>query len=307
MPKKSDFGLEPVDPCYLEFRNIRLEVPISVEGWKGKLVPCLRKSEIVQKTILNGISGVAPPGRLIALMGASGAGKSTLLNILASRFKPTSGFVKANGHKLMMDGIEGQATVDFLKISSFVQQEDIFFGHLTVEEHLYYQSQFKLSNLTAAEKTERIERLIAKLGLEKCRKSFIGNLQDGTGGRGISGGERKRLSIASELLTNPSVIFLDEPTSGLDSFMSTHVCELLRELAHSGRTIICTIHQPSSQVFTFFDDLILLSDGCVVYNGPRTEEHWAIRFPSLLTHLNSISIFSPNGGEIRRPTFSSLY
>lgn len=129
-------------------------------------------------------------------------------------------------------------------------------GRLTVEETLFYAAELRLpSTMTSAEKKERVEEVITKLGLVRCRKTIIGDPMK----RGISGGERKRVAVAIELLTRPRLLFLDEPTSGLDSVTAASLCGLLRDLAHSGQcTVITTIHQPQSKIFNMFDDLILL-------------------------------------------------
>ena len=116
---------------------------------------------------------------------------------------------------------------------------------------------------TVAERNERITSTIKLLNLTKCADTIVGD----SNVKGISGGERKRTAIAMELITNPSMIFLDEPTSGLDSFTAYSVVNLLRGLALSGRTVIATIHQPSSEIFYLFDDLLLLAEGRVIYHG----------------------------------------
>lgn len=115
-----------------------------------------------------------------------------------------------------------------------------------------------------------MEDLISALGLQKVASSAIGGTAQGKA-RGISGGERKRLAFASEVLTNPSVLFADEPTSGLDSFMAESVVDMMKDLAHGGRTIVATIHQPASDVYAKFDRLLLVCDGVIVYYGDREE------------------------------------
>ena len=117
------------------------------------------------------------------------------------------------------------------------------------------------------------------MGLSKCADTIIGKPGAVVG---ISGGEKKRLAFASELLTNPSIMFCDEPTSGLDSFMALSVVEVLKELTASGRTVVCTIHQPSSEVFAIFDQLLLMADGRVAYSG---DLGWSL-FASYSTNLN---------------------
>lgn len=139
----------------------------------------------------------------------------------------------------------------------------MIFHAFTVKEALTFAARLKL-NLPIDEQERRIEELIQRLGLQKCQNTIVGNSLQKT----ISGGERKRTAIGVELITDPSVIMLDEPTSGLDSFMAKSVCKLLRDLAHQeGKTIISTIHQPSSEAFMYFDRLLLMCDGHTVYQG----------------------------------------
>lgn len=137
-------------------------------------------------------------------------------------------------------------------------------GTLTVRETITYSALLRLpSNITKYELNETIENTITELGLEDCADHLIGNWHL----RGISGGEKKRLSIALEIITQPRLLFLDEPTSGLDSASAFFVIQALRNVARSGRTIISSIHQPSSEVFALFDDLLLLSSGETIYFG----------------------------------------
>eukprot|EP00921_Rhytidocystis_pertsovi_P007677 GHVQ01012717.1.p1 GENE.GHVQ01012717.1~~GHVQ01012717.1.p1 ORF type:complete len:511 (+),score=48.38 GHVQ01012717.1:423-1955(+) len=213
---------------------------------------------------LDGIEAEVSPGDCVALMGGSGAGKSTFLNILSRRITSHQGAVSYN------DGnIPDQDGGFFQSVSAFVQQEDIFFGKLTVEEHLKYQAQLRLDRRTSKRGRRYIvEETMGRMGLTKTRSSRIGNIMEGSVG-GISGGEKKRLAVASELLTRPSVIFADEPTTGLDSFMAMSVVDVLKELADHGRTVVCTIHQPSSAVFERFSKLLLLCEGRLIYYGSR--------------------------------------
>eukprot|EP00914_Ancora_sagittata_P008343 GHVO01016308.1.p1 GENE.GHVO01016308.1~~GHVO01016308.1.p1 ORF type:complete len:611 (+),score=84.67 GHVO01016308.1:142-1974(+) len=197
---------------------------------------------------------------MIALMGASGAGKSTLLNVLSGRNSNRTGELLYNNTPLTQEEAKRR--------TAYIQQEDLFFGKLTVKEHLDVQARLRLpKHLNAEKRNAIVTNVMGSLGLAKCEGSRIGNTMMGEG-RGISGGEKKRLNIASELLTSPTVLFADEPTTGLDSFVATSVCESLRALADTGRTIICTIHQPSARIFNLFDELILMADGRILYFGP---------------------------------------
>lgn len=255
-----NFG--PSIPIGIEFTDLTVDVkiPLKKNSFSEKLKLWQSKSE--SKRLIHGISGRVSPGQLLAVMGASGAGKSTMLNALANRRRPSSGFITWNGQPLNRE---------YSRRSAFVQQDDIFLPHVTVEEHLEFQAKMRLPpQVSTIQRKRIIDRLIVRLGLEKCRSNKIGNLKMG-GGRGISGGERKRLSIASELITDPSVLFLDEPTTGLDAFMAASVVKLLKHLSRSERTVVATIHQPSSDVFALFDWLLLLSEGKIAYYGPTKD------------------------------------
>lgn len=217
------------------------------------------------KPILRNVNGIVYPGQLVAIVGASGSGKTTLLNFL-NKFNQTklkfAGDVRVNGELISAKNMP--------LISAFVQQQDLFIGTLTVYEHLRFQAYLRMgSQYSDAERERRVEEVMAELGLNKCRSTIIG-----VPGRvkGISGGEMKRLSFASEVLTDPPIMFCDEPTSGLDSFMAQTVVQSLKFLANEKRkTVICVIHQPSSEVFELFDDVIILSEGRVAYQGKVAE------------------------------------
>ncbi|KAF3639158.1 ABC transporter G family member 13 [Capsicum annuum] len=213
------------------------------------------------KRLLNGLSGYAEPGRIMAIIGPSGSGKSTLLDTLAGRLSANlvmTGSILLNGKKRRLDHGFG----------AYVTQEDVLMGTLTVRETIQYSAQLRLpSNMTRQEVKEIVDNVISEMGLEDCSETLIGNWHL----RGISGGEKKRLSIALEIITQPQLLFLDEPTSGLDSASAYFVVQVLKNIAcgggGSGRTIICSIHQPSSEVFALFDDLLLLSSGETIYFG----------------------------------------
>ncbi|KAF3442679.1 hypothetical protein FNV43_RR16596 [Rhamnella rubrinervis] len=158
-------------------------------------------------------------------------------------------------------------------VQSYVTQEDVFLGTLTVRETLAYSAHLRLpTKMTKVEKNEVVENTIAKMGLQDCAQTRIGNWHF----RGISTGEKRRLSICIEIITQPHVLFLDEPTSSLDSASAFFVIWALRNIAHDGKIVICSIHQPSSDVFNFFDDLVLLSGGETVYFGKQngSEDHF---------------------------------
>ncbi|CAI0374920.1 unnamed protein product [Linum tenue] len=146
---------------------------------------------------------------------------------------------------------------------SYVTQEDVFLGTLTVKETLYFGARLRLPELSNAELDEVIEETMDKMGLEECGDTTVGNWHL----RGISGGERRRLSIAVEILAQPEVLCLDEATTGLDSAASFFVVQALRNVARSGKIVVCSIHQPTNDVFRLFDDLLLISAGEAVYFG----------------------------------------
>ncbi|XP_062172082.1 ABC transporter G family member 15-like [Alnus glutinosa] len=209
------------------------------------------------RRLIDGLSGYAEPGRIMAIMGPSGSGKSTLLDALAGRLSGNivmSGNVLLNGKKRRLD----------YGVLAYMTQEDKLLGTLTVRETLTYSAHLRLpTTMTKQEINGIVEGTIIEMGLQDCADRLIGNWHL----RGISGGEKKRLSIALEILTRPYLLFLDEPTSGLDSASAFFVVQTLRNIAHDGRTVISSIHQPSSEVFALFDDLCLLSGGQIVYFG----------------------------------------
>ncbi|XP_061359630.1 ABC transporter G family member 15-like [Gastrolobium bilobum] len=209
------------------------------------------------KRLLNGLSGYAEPNRIMAIMGPSGSGKSTLLDALAGRLSGNvimSGNVFLNGKKGRLDR----------GVVAYVTQEDTLLGTLTVRETISYSANLRLpATMTKKEVNDIVEGTIMEMGLQDCADRLIGNWHL----RGISGGEKKRLSIALEILTRPCLLFLDEPTSGLDSASAYFVTQTLRNIAHDGKTVISSIHQPSSEVFALFDDLFLLSGGQTIYFG----------------------------------------
>ncbi|XP_028782874.1 ABC transporter G family member 25-like [Neltuma alba] len=214
-----------------------------------------------ERTILNGITGMASPGQILAVLGPSGSGKSTLLNAISGRLKGDglAGTVLANGAKL---------SKTILRRTGFVSQDDLLYPHLTVRETLVFCSLLRLpTSLSKKEKMEVVDSVISELGLGKCENTIVGN----SFVRGVSGGERKRVSIAREVLMNPSLLILDEPTSGLDSTAAQRVVKTLRSLAQKGKTVVTSVHQPSSQAYQEFDAVLLLSDGKCLYFGKGSD------------------------------------
>ncbi|XP_071454970.1 ATP-binding cassette sub-family G member 1-like [Hetaerina americana] len=225
---------QPVD---IEFIDLSYSVP---QGAKG------------HKLILRNISGIFRSGQLTAIIGPSGSGKSTLLNVLAGyKCGGATGCVNTNGYPRNLS--------KFRKLSRYIMQEDKLQCHISVWEALRTAADLKLgSQLSNLEKDRTLDEIIMCLRLQKCRDTRTQNL---------SGGERKRLSIALELVDNPPVIFLDEPTTGLDDLSSAQCISLLQQLARGGRTIICSLHTPSARLFSTFDHVYVVAEGQCAYTG----------------------------------------
>ncbi|KAK7368816.1 hypothetical protein VNO80_10846 [Phaseolus coccineus] len=229
-----------------------------------------------RRSILEGLTGYAKPGQVLAIMGPSGCGKSTLLDTLAGRLGSKmrqTGKILINGHKQILT----------YGTSAYVTQDDTLLTTLTVGEAVHYSAQLQLPDtMSKQEKKERADFTIREMGLQDAINTRIG----GWGCKGISGGQKRRVSICIEILTRPKLLFLDEPTSGLDSAASYYVIKRIASLAqndHIKRTVIASIHQPSSEVFQLFNNLCLLSSGKTVYFGPSsaaTEFFASYGFPS---------------------------
>ncbi|XP_074623460.1 protein white-like isoform X3 [Acropora palmata] len=248
----------------ISWQNINVFVEIPEPSFFKRLCFCTNEGDAsTKKQVLFNASGKVAAGSLLAVMGASGAGKSTLMNVLAHRNisrMEVSGIVEVNDRPIGRD---------INAISAYVQQDDLFIGSLTVREHLTFQAFLRMDkHVPDAQRMSRVEEVIQQLGLLSCADTFIGipgRL------RGISGGEKKRLSFASEVIKDPLLLFADEPTSGLDSFMAESLITTLQQLAGQGRTIICTIHQPSSEVYAMFDSILLLAEGRTAYFGTTAD------------------------------------
>lgn len=213
------------------------------------------------KQILSGIQGVAHPGEILAIMGASGAGKTSFLDILARKNKrgTVQGDFYVNGEKV--------SDTEYKNVVGFVDQEDTMLPTLTVHETIMTSALLRLPrDMGRAAKEQRVYEVEKQLGISAIKDSLIGS-EEGNG-RGISGGEKRRVGIACELVTSPSILFLDEPTSGLDAFNAFNVIECLVTLARTyKRTVIFTIHQPRSNIVALFDRLLLLAKGETVFSG----------------------------------------
>ncbi|KAJ9163275.1 hypothetical protein P3X46_022959 [Hevea brasiliensis] len=238
-------------------------VPVTIR-WNNITCSFSDKSSKQVRFLLKNVSGEAKPGRLLAIMGPSGSGKTTLLNVLARQLMASprlhlSGLLEVNGIPI------SNIAYKF----AYVRQEDLLFSQLTVRETLSLAAELQLPEISSVEeRDEFVNNLLFKLGLVSCADSIVGDAKV----RGISGGEKKRLSLACELIASPSVIFADEPTTGLDAFQAERVMETLRQLAQDGHTVICSIHQPRGSVYSKFDDIVLLTEGALVYAGPAHDE-----------------------------------
>jgi len=201
-------------------------------------------------------------GNLCSIMGGSGAGKSTLLNLL-------NGSDKAEKGKILINGTEvDTADASFKSIIGFVSQDDLLIGELSVFDNLYYSAKLSLGNISDEEVREKVNHTLKSLGLEKIKHLKVGNPIHKT----ISGGQRKRLNIALELISEPEILFLDEPTSGLSSIDSERILELLKGMCLAGKLVFVVIHQPSSNIFKMFDFLILLDlGGYPIFQGNPLE------------------------------------
>ncbi|KAK4777517.1 hypothetical protein SAY87_017704 [Trapa incisa] len=246
---KRRFRTEPTLPIHLKFTDVTYKV----------VIKSMRTSQ--EKDILYGITGSVSPGEVLAMMGPSGSGKTTLLNLLGGRIVQST----VGGSITYND----QSYSKFLKSRiGFVTQDDVLFPHLTVKETLTYAARLRLpKSLTREQKEKRATDVILELGLERCQDTMIG----GSFIRGVSGGERRRVSIGNEIIINPSLLFLDEPTSGLDSTNALRIVQILHDIAEAGKTVVTTIHQPSSRLFHKFDKLILLGKGSLLYFGKASE------------------------------------
>jgi ABC-type multidrug transport system ATPase subunit len=224
---------------------------------------------------LHPLSFVEKSGHLVGIMGASGAGKSTLLNILNGSNAPETGKVEINNQNIHND----KKSVDGL--IGFVSQDDLLIEELTVYQNLYINAELCFSNYSKAELDSTVNRMLQSLGLYEIKDIQVGSPLN----KKISGGQRKRLNIALELIREPAVLFLDEPTSGLSSRDSENIMDLLKELSLKGKLVFVVIHQPSSDIFKMFDKLLILdTGGYLIYDGDPIDS--ILYFKSKIQHAN---------------------
>ncbi|KAJ5384071.1 Aminoacyl-tRNA synthetase class 1a anticodon-binding [Penicillium concentricum] len=230
-------------------------------SWQGLTVTVKDRETKRSRDLLNDISGDVQHGELVALMGPSGCGKTTLLNVLARR-------TASAGAKVLGETYVNDAEVDsrtFQRVTSYVEQEDVLIGSLTVRETLKFAADLSLpSSVSKRQRMDRIRTLLEAFGIQNQANTLVGTPIR----KGISGGQKRRVSVASQLITNPRILFLDEPTSGLDSTASFEVMSYAKQLAQANNLlIIASIHQPSTTTFQLFDKLLLLSAGKTCYFG----------------------------------------
>lgn len=226
----------------------------------------LRLKFVKDLPILRSINTTFEPGLLNIVMGPSGSGKTSLLNLMARRLEDSI-FTKyqISGNMYLNGSVPSEAVIR--SICAYVcQDDDALLPYLTVRENLYFAACLRLpTHLTKVEKKQRAESILVKMGLRDCADNLVGNELV----KGISGGEKRRVSIAIQILTDPRVLLLDEPTSGLDAFTASSIMDVLRGLAQEGRTVILTIHQSRSDLFQHFGHVLLLArGGSPVYAGP---------------------------------------
>lgn len=228
------------------------QIPISFEV-KNVLHSFKGGNDAIQK-----ISLTTNGGKMIGIMGGSGTGKTSLLNILNGKIKPTFGSVEINGYDVHSDRHALQGVI------GNVNQNDLLIDELTVFENLFYSAKLSMKGFSNAELTRKVVELLRSLGLYEIRNLKVGSVLD----KVISGGQRKRLNIALELIREPAILFVDEPTSGLSSRDSENIMDLLKELSLKGKLVFVIIHQPSSQIFKLFDRLIIMDQGgYMIYDG----------------------------------------
>jgi ABC transport system ATP-binding/permease protein len=209
-------------------------------------------------TGLHHISFCEESGRLVGIMGSSGAGKSTLLNILNGSMHPSEGRVLINGIDIYKDKIKANGLI------GHVSQDDLLMEELTVFQNLYYNARLCFDHYTEEKIIQTVNNMLHNLGLYEIKDIQVGTPLN----KKISGGQRKRLNIALELIREPAILFLDEPTSGLSSKDSENIMDLLKDLTLKGKLVFVVIHQPSSDIFKMFDNLLILdSGGFLIYNG----------------------------------------
>lgn len=236
---------------------------------------------------LHSTSFAAKSGKLVGIMGSSGAGKSTLVNVLSGINTPTKG-------QVFINDIDVHKNLDEAKgLIGYVAQDDLLMEDLTVYQNLYYNAKLCFDNLPEHQIQRKVLKVLRNLGLYEIRFMKVGSPLN----KKISGGQRKRLNIALELIREPSILFLDEPTSGLSSRDSDNIIDLLKELAIRGKLVFVVIHQPSSAIFKMFNQLLVLdTGGYLIYNGDPVES--VNYFKACINHANRDESECPTCGNV---------
>ncbi|KAI8353411.1 P-loop containing nucleoside triphosphate hydrolase protein [Mortierella sp. GBAus27b] len=275
-------GLEQKDPVTIRVENLSLSVSLRRFQWSLKGILGLFRRE--EKQMLKDVDAIFPAGELTVILGGSGAGKTSLLNVLLHR---TASSLKTLG-SVFYNGTKNPSLRAINGVSSYVRQDDNFLlSHLTVRETLRYAAELRMdSSMPKADMYAKVEVIIDLLGLRECADVIVGN----SAVRGCSGGQRRRVSIGIQLVTEPACLFLDEPTSGLDAMTAKTVVLTLKRIAATGRTVVCTIHQPRADIWHVIDNVVLLvTGGRAAYTGQIV-----LGFPERIQHLHLIAAPSHN-------------
>lgn len=261
-----NLSLRDVNPVDVAVNKLSLDIDTSPSIWESSPASFWRrlrgqKPEGTSKTVLHSVDASMPSGSLTAIIGSSGSGKTSLLNLMAGRMSLSRATVSGT------TTFNGNTEIESVR-SAYVMQEDVLIPTLTVRETLQYSADLRLPPPTTQEERRAIvEQVILELGLKECADTRIGT----TAHKGCSGGEKRRTSIGVQLLANPSVLFCDEPTTGLDATSAFQIIRTLKRLARDGRTVIVSIHAPRSEIWSLFDNVILLARGSALYSGPVSE------------------------------------
>ena len=258
----NDLSFRAVDPVDVHVRDLNVDIDASPNRLSTLATAFGRKESTREpelKVILRGVNAYMPSGSLTAIIGSSGSGKTSVLNTLSKRIAvgrlTTTGDITYNG----------SSQIRSIR-SAYVMQQDVLIPTLTVRETLHYAAELRLPPPTTTEERKRVvEDVILELGLKECANTRIGNNVH----KGCSGGEKRRTSLAVQMLSNPSVLFCDEVTTGLDAATAFQLVMTLKALAVKGRTIICSIHQPRSEIWQLFDRVLLLAKGSPLYSGRK--------------------------------------
>lgn len=258
---RSELSFRNVEAVNVKVKDLCVDIDLSPNRSSALLASLSRRkssNDVQTKAILKKIDAYMPSGSITAIIGSSGSGKTSVLNTLSHRIG--GGRLKTRGSILYND----DSKLSSIR-SAYVMQQDVLLPTLSVRETLRYAAELRLPPPTTAEERQKVvEDVILELGLKDCANTRIGNNVH----QGCSGGEKRRCSLAVQMLANPSVLFLDEVTTGLDAATAFQLMKTLKNLARKGRTIIVTIHQPRSEIWDLFDHVLLIAGGSPLYSGP---------------------------------------